>query len=659
MRSLRPLLLALLLALPAASTLAEDRPNAMRLFPSRSVFFLRTPEAADLLGRINESKFFQDPEIRPFLDALFGKVDTAFQEGDLGDATGGGLGNLLELFQGEVAFSVTPRRNEGPAFLLLADTVSDTDRQDGDALVLAEGQERAQALIAALKDKADREGDQVATEQVGSAEALVVRQGDNAREAGGLIERDGVLLFSNDKILLESVVTKWDAALGLVVPPVAETEENPSEPAEDDEDVAKRAERLRQRYATSLADNEAYTESLRECVEERIGGGDSAPPNLSAFIDPVGIFRAIAQQNTGMRVALATLPILGLDGIEGGAAAMWIDYGDWDTLFRAHLLLDNPRAGVLKMARLAPCDPTPGDAIPADVAGYTCGAIDFGATLDGAGQLYDKIRGEGEFAKLVEQNVTKKVGVAPEEILQRITGRVASCLGYGEVEEGQAVRVSPIRALLIETTDPEWIDSTLRSVLEKIGAPAEWSDHGGVECVSFIDLKMPEGDGDQTRQQRRSVRRLEASGVMTCAAMLDDQLVLAQSMDLLHKLIDTKAGLHERLANHLPFRMTASRAKRLGRGTVGGEEGRVLTYEDPGAQFRQWHAAGTSDESREQLDRLAERAPPMRWLRDALEEADVPPVEALMRHASPSGGALFDTPRGFRYVAFSFKLEDE
>lgn len=630
----------------------------MRLFPGRSVFFIRTPEASDFLGRLNGSKFFQDPEIRPFLDTLFGKVDTAFQEGELGDATGGGLGSLLELFQGEVAFSVTPRRNEGPAILFLADSVNDTDRQAGDVLVLAEGQERAQKLIAALKEKADREGDQVATERVGSAEALVIRQGDNAKESAGIIERDGVLLFSNDKILLESVVTKWDEALGLVVSPEAETEE-PSEPAEDDEDRAKRAKRLRQRYAASLAENEAYTESLRECVEERIGGGDSAPPNVSVFIDPVGIFRAIAQRNTGMRVALATLPILGLDGIEGGAAAMWVDYGDWDTLLRAHLLLDNPRAGVLKMARLTPCDPMPGDAIPADVAGYTCGAIDFGATLDGAGQLYDRIRGEGEFAKLVEGNVTKRMGVSPEEILQRITGRVASCLGYGEVEEGAVVRISPIRAVLVDTTDPEWIDTTLRSVLEKMGVPAEWSEHGGVACVSFVDLNMPEGDGEETRKQRRQSRRLEATGVMTCAAILDDQLVLAQSMDLLHKLIDTKAGLHERLANHLPFRMTASRAKRLGRGTVGGEEGRVLVYEDPGAQFRQWHAAGASDESRAQLDQLAERAPPMRWLRDTLEETGVPPVEALMRHATPSGGALFDTPRGFRYVAFSFKLEDE
>lgn len=654
MRRLQSLLLALLIGLPALAT-AVERPNAMRLFPGRAVFFVRTPEAADFLGRFTDSRFFQDPEIKPFLDALFGKVDTAFREGEPGEATGGGLGELLELFSGEVAFGVIPRRNEGPGILFLADTLNAAEREGADPLVIAEGQERASALIASLKAKAVEEGQAVASEPVGSAEATVFRIGDKAKEAGGVVQRDGVLLFSNDKVLLESAMTKWDEALGLVVPPQAEEEEAA---IDDDEDKAKRLRRLRTRYAVSLADNEAYTESLRECVEERIGGGDSVPPNLSAFVDPVGIFRAVAQRNAGMRIALATLPILGLDGIEGAAAAMWIDYGDWDSLLRAHLLLDNPRAGVLKMARLLPTDATPGDLVPADVAAYSCGAIDLAATLDGAGQLYDRIRGEGEFAKLVEQQVTKRIGVAPTELLERITGRVASCQGYGDTTDGGPVRVSPIRALLIEITDPEWIEATAREVLEKTGAKATWSEHGGYECVAWLDLGKPAGE-EESRQQRRRRRQLEATGVMTCGALVEDQLVLAQSLDLLHKLIDTKAGLHERLANHLPFRLTANRAKRLGKGSVGGQEGRLLTYSDPGSQFRQWHAAGSSDESRAELDRLADRAPPMRWLRDALDESGVPPVEALMRHAVPSGGALFDTPRGFRYVAFAFKLEDE
>src|SRR5690606_28348241 len=96
----------------------------------------------------------------------------------------------------------------------------------------------------------------------------------------------------------------------------ADPEIDVEKPAED-EDIAKRVARLRQRYAEPLSDNAAFTESLRECVSERLGAGDESPPQLVAFIDPVGIFRAIAQENAGMRIALATLPILGIDGVKG------------------------------------------------------------------------------------------------------------------------------------------------------------------------------------------------------------------------------------------------------------------------------------------------------------------------------------------------------
>jgi hypothetical protein len=142
-------------------------------------------------------------------------------------------------------------------------------------------------------------------------------------------------------------------------------------------------------------------------------------------------------------------------------------------------------------------------------------------------------------------------------------------------------------------------------------------------------------------------------------ALIGDDVVFCEETELIRKLIDTHAGEGERLADHLPFRLMANRLKRLGAATVGGEEGRILIYQDPVSQFRQWHAAGSSDASREQLSQMSEFAPPMRWLRDALDETGVPSLEAMMKYATPSGAAIYDTPRGFRYVAFSFKRVEE
>lgn len=641
----------LIIAAPLA-TLAE-RPTSMRLFPGRSVFFFRTPDATELSERFNSGaggEMVNDPEISPFLKSLFNRMDASYREGP-GKATGGGLADMLALFEGELAFAVVPRRNEAPGIVLLADTVSAANRTAGDSMALADGQERATKFLDSIKAYATGKGEQVSSEQVGSVTAMVIRQGDNANETTATVERDGVLIVCNDRILLETVINKWDEAEGLAATPVVEGEEE--KPAEDEDD-AKRAQRLRQRYATSLSDSEAFTESLRECVSERLGAGDESPPQLVAFIDPVGIFRAAAQENASMRIALATLPILGIDGVKGAAAAIWINEGEWDSLFRAHLLLDNPRAGILKMARLLPCDPTPVDAIPAELSSYTCGAVDVAGTLSGAGQLYDRIRGEGRFAEDFEKKATDAMGVAPGELVDLFTGKYVSLMAFGDQVEGAPVRVNPARALFFEAKDPEKALAVVRAIFEKVGLKLEERDADGAPYFVFTMLEEM-----AKKQIEEGPRQGQPPVLLQAMAVIGDDLVFCETIDLLNTMIATDKGEGERLADHLPFRLMANRLKRLGAASVGGEEGRILLYQDPVAQFRQWHAAGSSDTSREQLNQMAEFAPPMRWLRDALDESGVPSMEAMMKYAKPSGAAIYDTPRGFRYVAFSFKGEDE
>lgn len=652
MKRIRQVCLTLLVLVAPAIALAE-RPNSMRLFPGRAVFFFRTPDATELSDRFNSGgggEMVNDPEISPFLKALFNRVDESYREGP-GKATGGGLADMLALFEGELAVTIVPRRNEAPGMVLLADTVSAANRTAGDQMALAEGQDRATKFLDSIKAYATAEGQRVASEQVGSVTATVIRRGNNANETFGAVERDGVLIVCNDRILLESVIMKWDEAEGLVATVEAEGEEE--KPAED-EDAVKRATRLRQRYAGPLSDNKAFTESLRECVSERLGAGDESPPQLVAFIDPVGIFRAIAQENAGMRIALATLPILGIDGIKGAAGAMWINEGEWDSLMRAHLLIDNPRAGVLKMARLLPCDPTPVDAIPAEVVAYTCGAVDIAGTLSGASQLYDRIRGEGRFAEDVEKRFAERAGVAPTALIEHFTGRIVSLQAYGETPEGVAPRVNPARAIFFEASDAEKALSVIETVLNKVGAKLEQRDHNGQPYLIF-----PFFEELARKQQEEGPRPGQPAMMLTCMALVGDDVVFCESVDLMLTLLDTHSGEGDRLADHLPFRLMTNRIMRLGAATVGGQEGRILMYQDPVAQFRQWHAAGSSDASRAQLSQMAEFAPPMRWLRDALDETGVPSAEAMLKYASPSGAAVYDTPRGFRYVAFNFKRPEE
>lgn len=622
---------------------AAERPTAMRLFPSRTVFFIRTADATEMSERFDASaggRMGADPDLAPFLQSLYDKVDAAFRGGP-GKHTGGGLTELLELFQGEVAFAVVPRRNDGPGLLFLADTVSQSDRAAGDAEALTTGRERVTRMIESLRSTAPDRGRTVGVEAIGSAEVTVFREGDDAALSTGFLERDGVLVFSNDRLLLESVVTKWDDELG-VSPPDSEASDEAEEAELSAE--AKRLERLRLRYAEPLSEKEGFTESLRQCVEERLGGGDESPPQLFLFVDPIAIFKAVAQNNAGARIAYATLPTLGLDGVQGAAAAMWMDEGQWDSLLRAHLLLDNPRAGVLKLLRLAPTDTTPGDAVPANVVRYACGAVDLAEILDGAERLHDKVRGEGKFDELVAEQFTKRLGVTPEEVIALFTGRFVSMQAYGESAQGVAPRIEPPRAVLLSIHDATATDQMLRSVLEKLEVNVAWETHGGIEYAA-----RPWPDDAEFSEEAR------AQADRPCVAIVGEQLVVTQSLAILRRVIDTHLGEHPRLADHLPFRLTANRSGRLGAETVGGEEGRMLIYEDATPMYERLHASLTTDEGREQIEFLAERAPPFRFVRDTLNEVEIPPVETLLRYAAPAGSALYDTPRGFRYVGFSFR----
>lgn len=636
----------LLYGLFAANFAIADRPNAMRLVPGRSVFFARTADASELSERFNNGsggKLMTDPEMGRFLRVLYAQLDEAFRSGP-GRATGGGLNDLLQLFEGELALAVVPRRNEFPGLVFIADTVSGADRALADEQALAVGKARAAELIAAAEARGRERGVAVADELIGSVRVTVMRPGSDATKAFGLFERDGTLVVSNDRVLLESVVSKWDEAEGLVMPVDEATDS--FVPATDD---TRRESRLRQRYQDPLSNNPRFTESIRECVSERLGGGDESPPQLIAYVDPVGIFRAVAQQNASMRFALATLPILGLDGIEGLAGAAWINEGQWESLIRGHLLLKNPRAGVLKMLRLEPCDYTPSNLIPADVSGYTCGALSFDALLAGAGQLYDQIRGEGDFDKLLSDQFTTKTGVTIQQLVANLTGRVMTIRGFAEAPAGTAASVRPGRVTCLQVTDSESALATLEEILGRVKPETKWREYGGFRYAQF--------DGFEPAQFReaRPPRRI----FLACAAVIEDQLVLSDSQALLHKVIDTYRGDGDQLVNHLPFRLMANRAKRLGAGTVAASEGRLLVYEDPYVQFRQWHVAGTNEESLQQLSKFAEIAPPMRWLRDTIDEVGVPSVEAMQQFANNSGAALYDTPRGFRYVAFSYKLDEE
>jgi hypothetical protein len=600
---LRLLLAACCLLASAAS--AAERPTAMRLFPAESVVFLRAASCSELSAAFRQSaggRFFAEPDVAPLVASGIGRAQES--AGEVQDATGATLTELAGLLRGEVAWGMVSRKNKRPAFLLVLDT------QPRGAEEQADGEYNAERLLSALRAKAEADGQVIAEEKIGDDTALVWREGDADNERSiGAVRRGGVIVLATDQPLLASVLARWDG-----------------------------------REATPcLADKEAFQQSLRECAERR-AGGDETPPHAIAFVDPVGILRAVAQSDTGARIALAMLPALGINGVDGVAGAMWLGVGDWDWLGRAHLLLDNPRSGVLKIVRLEPTDGTPGPAVPETVASHTLGAVDPVATFDRIAALHDAIRGEGTFAKLVEENISSKLGEPlRDSILAQLTGRVESFTGFGEDDPDAAPRVEPERALLLRVNDPEQAAELLERIAAKLEAKLERAEHLN---VSYFREPQPDDEGGADRPRRRRPR--PAIGVV------GDDFVICQSERLMRLVIETHEGERPRLADSIAYRIVQSRAQRLASGSE--TEGVWVNYADGAEQTRRLVAAWESDAGRERFDEIAERAPPIRWMRDVLEESGgPPPLETMLKYAAPSGAVIYDTPSGYRYVSFQFK----
>ena len=62
--------------------------------------------------------------------------------------------------------------------------------------------------------------------------------------------------------------------------------------------------------------------------------------------------RALTRGNPAAATGLALLPAIGLDGLLGVGVSLQLAEGDFDNLMHAHILLDQPRDGVLDLIAL-------------------------------------------------------------------------------------------------------------------------------------------------------------------------------------------------------------------------------------------------------------------------------------------------------------------
>ena len=375
--------------------------------------------------------------------------------------------------------------------------------------------------------------------------------------------------------------------------------------------------------------NPNFATIMRRC---RLADGQR--PHIVGYVDPIGVLRAVGQANSSVQIAVAMLPLLGLDGLSGAGLSITFDTGNYDQIVHAHVLLDSPRTGALKMIALKSGDMEPESWVPADAASYMTLHWDIMESYKTLASVFDSVRGEGALAAALERRILGPTGIDFEkEILEVLEGRVTV---VSWVERPITVQ-SQASMLGLKLLDSDAVKKTLQKVAAKNEANVTSETYAG---KTYYQVHVPRLENLPAAQQPP----------LPCFGVLGDYLLVTNRPGLYQKVIATAAG-SKSLADELDFKLIAGRIRRQ----PGGSKPGMISFERPEEGLRFAYDLITGESTRASLAAQAANNRFFRSIDTALNENPIPPFEVLRRYLAPGGAMFVDDGTGIHYTAFSLR----
>lgn len=607
------------------ASLAMARPSALKLLPEETLLLVRTPNAGDLFERFRDTqtgRMVRDPQLAPFVERLYGSAGDLYSE-KVAEWLGVSWEELKELPRAEVAFAIVARRDHTPAFILLID--------QGDEPSVAE------KLLDNTLTKLKEDGGETTTETIEGQEITVVREGDNQDHQVGLFERDHTIVAATDPGLIREILLRWNADEGR---PVAANDEEvldeavaaSEEAAEADSEKSANGDEPRQYSGRPLAQNNKFVTILRSCRR-----ANDPPPNLMFFVDPIGLIRQFNKHNTGMAVAMATFPALGIDGISALGATMTFSTGRYESLSHFHLLLDNPRSGVLQVIAFEPGDTTPQPFIAADIESLFTWNWNVRTSFEVIRSLVDRFQFDGRTDKFIEEEINAKQGIDLEkEFIDNAAGRFSWFIGYERPARLQGQQST----LAIQVADEEQARKTLARFVEKYPDRLEERQFGDVKYYAFV-IEWPEEMRDNPPNS-------------PFVAIMDGYFFVGGSTKLFEHAIAARDGTVDRLADQPEYMQLAIEVQQEAPGVTPA----LILYSRFEESLRQWYDLLQEPKTREYLEENAAGNPFFAALAESLAANELPPFDVLQQYTLPGISVLYDTDTGFHGISFVSRDEN-
>jgi hypothetical protein len=596
-------LIVLLVCVAQASR--AEHPTASKLLPERTVVLLRIRDFPETRTKFNDTalgRIASDPEVGPLLSKFYEQAQEAY--GRIEERVGVPLDRLLRLPQGEAWFAVVPPEKSGRISLAVLVEVGDQLPTAKDLLKRGEEVLKENGGSKAEETLADTKVNIFLPPGVGAPRRETKRDEQSGQESTELVlengsfvqfEREGVIVVSNTATLAEEMLRSWNGE--------------------------KKA---------SLSENANFAAVMNRCQSS------NNPPGFEWYVDPINLAKSLSRGNAAAQTGLALLPALGLDGVKAAGGTITFASGEFDSVGHAHLLLENPKSGVLELLQMSAGDSTPEPWVPHDIATYMTLNWDVQATFAKGTKLYDSFFGEGNAAKEIKTRVDKALGIDFEtELLPALAGRFTMATW----NEPPARANSMANVVGIKLTDAKTFESTLAKIMEKYPERLEKKSFGS---ATYYQMKVP-------------MRELPPDAIPTrrpepCFALVGDYLLVTDSVKLFEHCITTTAT-GKSLAGELDYKLIASKISRQ----VGGQKPGMVAFSRPEEGLRAMYEFAMSENAKRGLSRQAENNEFFKRLDDSLKAHPLPPFAVIAKYLAPSGAMVTQDETGFHYMTFTLK----
>jgi hypothetical protein len=575
--------LALVWALTAGNAARAERPSAPKLLPKKTLAYVRVADSRELAEsfmKTSVGRLSQDEKIKPLIMHLYGSATQAFAR--IQDEIGVSLGEILSIPQGEVCAAIVGHDEGKPAFVALVEV--------GDKMPIVH------KLLERAEQEAVRNGGVKRTEEVDGMTITII----DAEQTGAVCEREGVVLVASDPGLIKEILRTWTGDEGV----------------------------------ETLADNREFTAIMSRSV-----GTKDERPQVTWFVDPIALAKNLMRDGgAGGQMVLAMLPSLGLDGVKAAGGSMIYATEEFDSIAHMHLLLDNPRKGLLELLALESGDTNPEDWVPSDAASYMTINWNTQKTVEGARKMFDQFRGKDAMSNAIKERLSNPLGVDFEK---DVIGQVDRRFTHVSWFEPPARVNSGTNLVGVRLVDAGAFKATLEKMVSRGGPAIAKKTFRGTTYYQFQARQQPNVDATLIRQPT------------PCLGIVGDYLLFSDSAKCLEAAISSKYDGSQALANELDFKLIASRIQQY----PGLVKPGMLAFQRPEESMRSFYELATSPMTRTRLEEAAKTNAALRALYEALKANPLPPFSDIAKYLAPGGGLMVSDETGIHYTAFGLKRD--